>query len=494
MRRDIEQLKANRFDILVIGGGINGCAIARDAALRGAKVALIEKDDFASGASGKTTKLIHGGIRYLEQFNFKLVYEALRERAILLKTAPHLVKPLEFIIPVYKNDPRSLLKIRLGVFIYDRMAASDNIRCHRTLNKNELLSLEENMNSRGLKGAVMYCDAQMDDVRLCLDNAISAFNAGACIANKAEVKGFIKDKGRITGIEASDKLRGERFSILAGIIVNATGAWSNQIVRMDEPDASAITRPTKGIHIVYRRLPHERAILLSAHKDKRIFFVIPWRGFSLIGTTDTDYRGSEDEVYASMDEVEYLLKETRRVFPGENIDKKGIITTYASLRPLVNTQGKPAWQVSREHLIKESHSGLISVVGGKYTTYRHLAEQVVDLALAKIEGRNFRRCVTHTVGPSAPTPLSKQTDLPKLIEDAVKEEMTNTLTDLLARRLQFSTLPSQGLDRLGECADIMANFLGWTDAEKEREIESYKEEARKNRLNGDSDSFSVNKS
>ncbi len=480
MRRGIEQLKANRFDILVIGGGINGCAIARDAALRGAKVALIEKDDFASGASGKTTKLIHGGIRYLEQFNFKLVYEALRERAILLRIAPHLVKPIEFIIPVYKNDPRSLLKIRLGVFIYDRMAGSDNIRCHRTLKKNELLSLEQNIDSRGLKGAVLYCDAQMDDVRLCLDNAISAFNAGACIANKVEVKGFIKDKGRITGIEALDKLKRESFSIRAEIIVNATGAWSNQIVRMDEPDASAITRPTKGIHIVYRRLPHERAILISAYKDKRIFFVIPWRGFSLIGTTDTDYSGSPDEIYASIDEVEYLLEETRRVFPSENIDKKGIITTYASLRSLVNTQDKPAWQVSREHLIKESRAGLISVVGGKYTTYRHLAEQVVDLALSKIEGRNFKKCVTQTVGLSLPTLLGSQMDLPKLIEGAVKDEMANTLTDLLARRLEFSTLPSQGLNRLGECADIMAGLLGWTDAEKEREMDSYKEEVRKN--------------
>ena len=184
MRRDIEQLKAGHFDILVIGGGINGCAISRDATLRWARVALIEKDDFASGASGKTTKLIHGGLRYLEQFNFKLVSESLRERAILLRQAPHLVKPLEFIIPVYKDDPRPLLKIKAGVFIYDSLAAGSNIRPHRSLKKHEVLSLEQNINSLNLKGGVLYSDAQMDDIRLCLDNAISAYAAGVRLANK----------------------------------------------------------------------------------------------------------------------------------------------------------------------------------------------------------------------------------------------------------------------------------------------------------------------
>ena len=480
MRRDIGQLKANSFDILVVGGGINGCAIARDAALRKAKVALVEKSDFASGASGKTTKLIHGGIRYLEQFNFKLVYEALHERAVLLKTAPHLVRPLEFIIPVYKHDPRSLLKIRAGVFIYDLLAGSDNIRCHRTLKKDEVISLEQNIESRNLKGAVLYCDAQMDDVGLCLDNAISANNAGASVANKAEVLGFIKDKGRISGAETLDKLSGEKFVIRASIVINATGAWSNGIIKMDDPDSLAITRPTKGIHIVYKKLPHTRAILLSAHKDKRIIFIIPWRGLSLIGTTDTDYAGSLDDVYADVGEVEYLLEEVRRIFPAENIDRNGVITTFAGLRPLVNTQGKPAWQVSREHLIRESRAGLISVVGGKYTTYRRLAEQVVDLVLSKLKERQFKECITQTIGLSSPAYEVRETDLRKLIERAVKEEMTNSLTDLLVRRLYLSTAPSFGFEHLKDCADIMAGFLGWTDRQKEYEINTYKEEVRKN--------------
>lgn len=479
MKRDLARLKDNRFDLLVIGGGINGCAIARDAALRGAKTALIEKEDFASGASGKTTKLIHGGIRYLEQFNFKLVYEALHERAILLKTAPHLVKPLEFIVPVYKRDPRSLLKIKTGVFLYDKLAGKENICPHKALKKEEVISLEQNIESRDLKGAVVYCDGQMDDIRLCLDNAILACEAGCCAANKVEAIGFIREKKGICGIEALDKLTQERLVIRASVIVNSTGAWSNLLVKIDEQDAPLITRPTKGIHIVYRKLPHNRAILASARRDKRIFFIIPWRGDSLIGTTDTDYAGSPDEVYASKDEVECLLEETRRIFPQETIDTNGVIATFASLRPLANIQsGELPWQASREHLIRESSAGLISVVGGKYTTYRHLAEQVVDIALSKLQGREFKKCATKTIGlSSGQTPTA---DFYQSVERAVKEEMANTLCDLLIRRLQLSTTPSFGLGYLDKCADIMAGFLGWTDSRKGAEKQMYKEEVRRN--------------
>ncbi|MBI4974616.1 MAG: glycerol-3-phosphate dehydrogenase/oxidase [Candidatus Omnitrophica bacterium] len=483
MERNIARLKSEYFDILVIGGGINGCAIARDASLRGAKAALIEKDDFASGASGKTTKLIHGGIRYLEQFNFKLVYEALRERAIILKTVPHLVHPIEFILPAYKGDPRTLLKIRTGAFIYDQLAGRDNIRCHRPLKRDEVILLEENIGSRNLKGGVLYCDGQMDDIRLCLDNAISAYQAGSSVANKVKAIGLIKEKGRIIGIEAKDRLTGEDLTIRAKVVVNATGAWSNQIVKMDKPDATPITRPTKGVHIVYRKLPHTRAILLSAHKDKRFFFIIPWRGVTLIGTTDTDHAGSADEVYASGDDVEYLLEETQRAFPHEHIDRAGMITTYAGLRPLVNTQGIAPWHVSREHTIKESASGLISVVGGKYTTYRHLAEEVVDMVLSKLRDKNFKRCVTQKIGPSSPVSGEEDLDLHKCIERAVKYEMANSLTDLLVRRLQFATTPSLGLDRLEECGRIMGEFLNWSGAQKESEMRLYKEEMRKNTTN-----------
>lgn len=478
MKRDIGRLEEDYFDILVIGGGINGCAIARDAALRGAMVALIEKDDFASGASGNTTKLIHGGIRYLEQFNFRLVYEALKERAILLRTVPRLVHPIEFIIPVYKDDSRSLLKIKTGVFIYDRMAGKDNIRCHRSLKRSELISLERNIESGKLKGGVIYCDAQMDDIRLCLDNALDAYDAGCVVANKVEATEFIKERGKISGIKARDMVTGQDLLIRAKVCVNATGAWSNGIVKMDDPEAMRITRPTKGIHIIYKKLPHGRAILFFAHRDRRPFFIIPWRGTTLIGTTDTDHTGSADEVYASTDDIDYLLEETRRVFPAEKIDRDGIITTFAGLRPLVNTQNRPAWHVSREHLISQSPSGLISVVGGKYTTYRHLAEEVVDAALSKFPDRKFKRCVTKETGPSSSF-AGEGTDLHKSIERAVNEEMSSTLNDLLFRRLELATTPSLGLDLLEECAPIMAQLSGWTNTREESEKRLYKEEIRK---------------
>ena len=482
MKRDIGRLKAEDFDLLVIGGGINGCAIARDAALRGVKTALIEKDDFACGASGKTTKIIHGGIRYLEQFNLNLIYEALHERGILLRTTPRLVHPLEFIIPVYKGDPRPLIMMRTGVFIYDMLAGKSNIHCHRPLNKDEIMLLECDIASKGLKGGVLYCDAQMDDIRLCLDNAISAYQAGCCVANKVEAEGFIKSEGRVVGAEAKDILKGEKFAIRAQCIVNATGAWSNRLVWADEPHSPAITRPTKGIHLVYRKLPVTRAMLFSARKDKRIFFAIPWRDYTLIGTTDTDFNGSCDEVYATSDDVEYLLNEIRRVFPDEQIDKNGIITTYAGLRPLMNTQGVAPWKVSREHFIKESGSGLISVVGGKYTTYRRLAEQVGNIvSLRGAERRsNLKKCITASVGPSQSAPGAGKGDLRSLIEHAVKEEMANSLKDLLIRRLQLATTPSLGLDVLEDSARIMGGFLDWSAVQKEYEIQTYKYEIRKN--------------
>jgi len=479
MKRETSCLKSGEFDILVIGGGINGCAIARDASLRGFRVALIEKDDFACGASGKSTKIIHGGIRYLEQFNLNLVYEALHERGTLLRTVPDLVKPLEFIIPVYKGDPRPLFVMNTGVFLYDLLAGRQNIHCRRPLKKAELASLEPNITPKGLKGGVMYCDAQMDDIRLCLNNAISAYEAGCCIANKMEAEGLVKREGTVVGVEAKDTMTNERFTIRAQCVINATGAWSNRIVWDDEPHAAAITRPTKGVHLIYKKLPITRPMLFSARKDKRIFFAIPWRDYTLIGTTDTDFTGSPDEVYAEKSDVEYLLNEIARVFPGQGIGREGVITTYAGLRPLMNTHGMAPWKVSREHYIKESGSGLISVVGGKYTTYRRLAEQVVNLVMHRFPGREFKECSTAASGPTQKIP-SADAGLKERITYAVNEEMANSLKDLLIRRLQLSMTASRGLDVYEEAGRIMGELSGWSASKVEYEIQAYKYEIRRN--------------
>ncbi len=381
MPRDLHPLHETTFDLLVIGGGINGAGIARDAALRGLKVALVEKNDFASGTSSKTTKLIHGGIRYLEQFNFKLVFESCRERCFLLNLAPHLVNLLTFIIPVYKDNPRGMLKVNIGTALYDFLSGKRCIKRRQMLTAKEILSLEPSLTQGGLKGGVLYYDAQMNDVRLCLENILSARENDAVIFNYVEATGFLEENGKINAVEAKDNLTHTRFIIKSKAVVNAGGPWADKICRLDNPGAEEVLRPTKGIHLVYPKILDEHAILLSHKNDARIFFVIPWNNLSLIGTTDTDYSGSPDDIRVFDEDIDYLIDEAKRAFPGEEIKKEKIISSFAGLRPLIYQGEKKTWNTSREHLIWQSPSGLISVAGGKYTTYRKLSEEVVDFVL-----------------------------------------------------------------------------------------------------------------
>ena len=387
MPRDFSLLQKTTFDLLIIGGGINGAGIARDASLRGLKTVLVEKNDFASGTSSKTTKLIHGGIRYLEQFNFKLVFESCRERYLLLNLVPDLVKPLKFIIPIYKDSPRGMFKINIGTMLYDFLAGLpctgpvQGKRCikrRQMLSAWEILEKEPTLSSDGLKGGVLYYDAQMDDVKLCLANIISAQKNGAIAFNYLEVVGFIEEKGKLSKVEVKDSLTGERFIIKAKAAVNAAGPWVDKVCKLDNPGAKEMLRTTKGVHLVYPKILNEHAVLLSHRGDKRVFFVIPWQGVSLIGTTDTDYAGSLDNIEVSDEDINYLIGETKKTFPDADIKKEKIISTLAGLRPLIYQRDKLSWATSREHLVWQSSSGLISVAGGKYTTYRKLSEEVVD--------------------------------------------------------------------------------------------------------------------
>ncbi len=380
MQRDLSKFTHGTYDVLVIGGGINGAAIAHMAALNGLKAALLEKDDFASGTSSKSTKLIHGGLRYLETFDFDLVRESLRERAFLLRDAPHLVKPLSFIIPVYYGDRKPLWMMRLGVALYDRLAGKHTVGKHRFIPRGELLGLMPGLKEEGLLGGVSYYDAQMDDARLVLENVLNAQAHGAHAANYVEVKSFLKKDGKAVGVHALDVLTGREFDVYARRIVCAVGPWTNVLMRKEEDSVPPLVRATKGIHVVCQGKLSDHALLVPTAKDKRVFFIIPWMGNSLVGTTDTDYEASPDEVSADQEDIDYLFRELRRVFPEGTFPKDKIITTFAGLRPLVYQQGEPA-KISRNHVIKEVYSGVIYVMGGKYTTYRKIAEDCLRVIL-----------------------------------------------------------------------------------------------------------------
>ena len=378
--RNISQFTHGTYDVLVIGGGINGAAIAHMAALNGLKTALLEKNDFASGTSGKSTKLIHGGLRYLETFDLDLVREALRERFFLLRDAPHLVKPLSFIVPVYQGDRKPLWMMRLGVWLYARLACLSGrqagkytIGKPRFIPREELLGLMPGLKEEGLRGGGSYYDAQMDDARLVLENVLSAQARGAHVANYVEVKSFLKKDGKAAGVLAFDTIDGREFEVSARKVVCAVGPWTNVLMHKEEGNVVPLVRTTKGIHVVCPGKISDHALLIPTAKDKRVFFIIPWMGNSLIGTTDTDYTADPDAVAVDQEDIDYLFRELRRVFPGGTFQKEKIITIFAGLRPLVHKQGAPA-QISRHHVIKRAYSGIIYVMGGKYTTCRKIAE------------------------------------------------------------------------------------------------------------------------
>jgi len=386
MIRDTSLFSKRKFDLIVVGGGINGAAIAHLAAACGTTVALLEKKDFASGTSSKSTKLLHGGIRYLEHFEFDLVHESLKERYIQWQTAPYLVKLLPFVIPVYKKDARPLWMMKVGVWLYYFLSGKYSIGQYRFLSPGDVTALAPGINTDGLVGAVEYFDTQMDDARLVLENVLMADKQGATVANYIEVESFIKVNGRAVGVKARDVLTGTQMDIFASKIIVAAGPWADALIQKDLPHSVRRLRPTKGVHIVYRGQISPSAFLVQSRQDRRVFFVIPFKGNSLIGTTDTDYDGSADSVQVEEKDIQYLLQEASRVFPHINFDRSKIITTFAGLRPLVADAGHPS-RISRKHAIECHSSGIYFVMGGKYTTYRAIAEEAVVKALPALASK-----------------------------------------------------------------------------------------------------------
>lgn len=394
--RDLQRLTERRHDVLIIGGGINGAGIARDLAMRGLRVALVEKSDFASGASSASTKLIHGGVRYLENFAFRLVFESCRERRILQSIAPHLVRPIPFFIPVYHDDPRSLPAIRAGMTLYDLLAMFRNTHPHSILTAEAALAREPALRQEGLKGVALYWDCRMDDARLCLENILAARESGAVVANYMEVTALIKQAGRVRGARVLDRESGKELEIEAELVVNATGPWLDRLCSLDG-EAGKKLRPTRGTHILVPRINHgDEALYLTAGQDNRLFFVIPWGNLSLIGTTDIDDPRDPDLVVPTEADIEYLLSETARHLHGQKPGRDDVIASFTGLRPLIAESSVAASQVSREHHLFESASGLLSLGGGKYTTYRTVAVEVADRITDRL-GKGKGRSLTHRI-------------------------------------------------------------------------------------------------
>ncbi len=382
--RDFRCLTTGRFDALIIGGGITGAGIARDLALRGAVVALVEQDDFASGTSSRSTKLIHGGLRYLERFDLRLVFESCRERHTLQRIAPHLVRPLPLMIPLYRGAHPSRSLVHAGMLLYDLLALGRNTRPHRMLSADEARRRQPLLDPKGLTGAALYWDCRMDDARLCLENVIAAREAGAVTVNYARVTALLRRGVRIDGAVVEDRETGESVEVAAQVVVNASGPWLDRVGALTG-DWVPRLRPTRGSHLLVPRLAGGgEALYLSTDRDDRMFFVIPWGELSLIGTTDLDDGNPPEEVAITTGEVDYLLGEAARHFPGTRLCGGDVVSSFAGIRPLLAGRPGQASAVSREHALFESPGGLISIGGGKYTTYRSMAVEVADRVMARL--------------------------------------------------------------------------------------------------------------
>ena len=405
VRTAVQDLAGRELDLLVIGGGITGAGILRDAAMRGLRAALVDQGDFGAGTSSRSSRLIHGGLRYLEHGQMRLVFEALRERAILLRIAPHLVHPLPFAFPTFKGDRVPRWKLALGLGLYGVLAAGGNVPRPRMFGKAGMLALEPNLRVKGLTGGGVYYDAQCDDARLVIGNLRSAISHGALACNYAAVTSLITENGRIVGVQLtegrkdgkterpSDAVRSVipsfRHSVKARIVVNATGPWVDELRRMEDPEARPLLRPTSGAHIVVRRsrLGHAHAITCTSPIDGRVMFILPWGDLSYVGTTDTDYSGDPAQVQATRDDITYLLRSANSVFPHARLDEHDVISTWAGVRALIDGHStEPASSVSREHAIVTGPGGMITVAGGKLTTYRRMAAEVVDQVIGAGHG------------------------------------------------------------------------------------------------------------
>jgi len=534
----------DEVDIVVIGGGITGAGIARDAARRGLRVALFEQNDIAYGTSSRSSKLIHGGLRYLESYEFSLVFESVSERRVVQDLAPHLVNPLAFLFPVYEGARKSLRMINAGMWLYDGLALFRSPKRHKTLKPREVSEYEPLLKQQGLQGAPVYYDCSTDDARLTLETVIDAIQNGAVAVNWARVDAFTKsEQGRVSGVVVRSVRDGSLREVKAQAVINATGPWTDEVLAMSGPRGAKMLRPTKGIHIVMKRdrLPVEHAVVLFHPTDRRVLFALPWGDRTYVGTTDTDYDGAPGEEYATLADVDYLIAAANHYFPNNLIARKDVISTWSGLRPLIQPEadmdGMAESQVSREHQIHIGEDGLITIAGGKLTTYRKMAKECVDTALQIIKltgqlpddlhsGQTYkfplpgavgwpedddhekvaeqiggacecemshatRRHLVDTYGMRALEVAKLCADDPALLEPiipgrveimaqidfGVREELAASVSDIMIRRTQiFFRDEAQGLECVDKVADRMAELIGWSPEERENSITGYKAE------------------
>jgi len=525
------------MDVLIIGGGITGAGIARDAALRGFRTALVDKADFGAGTSSHSSRLIHGGIRYLEQGAFHLVFEASHERRVLLTIAPHLVRPLAFLFPLYRGGRLPAWKLRAGMWLYDLLSSFRNVRWHRWLRAKQVRRVEPGLRDRGLIGAALYYDAQTDDARLVIATVRSAMRAGALAANYVETTALLKPDGRVRGAVVRDVLTGQTATIRANVVVNATGPWSDQLRRLDDPQAAPILRLTKGAHVTVprRRLANEHAVTLLSPVDGRVMFVLPWGDLSYIGTTDTDADASPDGLRVTAADVTYLLRSANAAFPHAHLAPNDVVSAWVGLRPLLRADHADPSQVSREHKVFASEQGLITIAGGKLTTYRVMARDVVDRVAARLHELDGRPLPPRAQTDKLPLPGGETADLEVLgeaarargaseatarhlvasygseaaavlnlvdrdrplgdaiiagrpeiwaeIAYAVERELAVRVQDVLVRRLHlFYEVPDHGQSVVTKVAARMKQLLGWDDLREAEELRDYFQVVERGRI------------
>jgi glycerol-3-phosphate dehydrogenase len=436
MQRTLEALTDGIFDLLILGGGITGAGVALDAASRGWRVALIDKGDFASGTSSVSSKLVHGGLRYLEHGHIHLVYEALHERGWLLQAAPHLVRPLRFVLPFYEAARVRPWQWRLGLMLYDLLAGRANIHRSRPLLPADLQHEMPGLRGAGRLGGAAYYDAQMDDARLCLEVLHTAVAHGAVIANYVEAAAFEKSRTTICGVVARDHISGKEFSIRARQVLNATGPWVDAVCRLAGETAQPRLAPTKGVHIILPDRQLAAALLLLHPRDGRVFFIIPWLGKTLVGTTDTVTPEAPDAVTVQAAEIGYLLEAWHYYLPGAG--DAPVLGAFAGLRPLIRAKPSDPSARPREFRLFTSPSGLVTVAGGKYTTFRAMAEQITD-AIAPRLGKRVRcrtRRLTLASAPRQPWPDFRRESLAWLTHrHALSETVAWRLIERYGRRL-----------------------------------------------------------